>query len=154
MSSYIQSNTQRGSIIRNGSVDFTGKRGYLANLTDTTGEALASLPTADGAICQFIVEDVGLPTVVTNYNASGISAGSGLGASGVQLIPLESSRNIRMVASGTIAGGAKVMAANGGKIKAAAGAAVWIVGVTEEDAVDGQYVLVRPCVAYVASGGY
>lgn len=122
------SNTQRGIRPLVTNVDFTGKKSYLAKIIQNpsvAGEVLAVLPTADGDLCPFVCED---------------EAASGKTGA---FRPLYGDQNVRLVASGTIAGGTLVMAANGGKIKAHTDGN-WHIGITEEDAVDGQLVLVRP----------
>lgn len=147
----IRSSTQQGIIVRNCLSTLTSaNRGYLARIVDDVGEAKVDLPNADGQLVQFTIEDVLLPTSINNLgSATGNVSG---GTSGVSLYPLDPWYQNRVVLSGTCSGGAYLMAANGGKAKAVGtGSAVWIVGIAEEDGVDGQYVLFRPLITYKAA---
>jgi hypothetical protein len=145
---YIRSSTQQGIIVRNCLTTLTrDNRGYLLRIVDDVGEAKVDLPSADGQLCQFTVEDVLLPTSVNNLgSATGNVSG---GSSGVACYPLDPWYQNRVVLSGTCSGGAWLMAANGGKASAiGTQSGVWTIGVAEEDGVDGQYVLIRPLVQF------
>jgi len=125
MSSPTQTNTQEGQIVRTAAAALV--KGRLVQLVDFTGEAKVQYPASDGVVCQYVtLEDCD----------SGAS---------VNLLPLSSDRNIRIISSGTISGAVQVMCeAATGKIKSATGTNVYTIGYTEEDCVADQLALVRP----------
>jgi len=124
MPAFIQSSTQQGLVVKVASSNLTDKEGYLVKLVDGTGDATVAL-SGNGELALFVVEDGG---------ASGAN---------VTCRPLDPNRNVRIISSGTIAGGAIVASDANGKIEAAS-SGDYAVGVLEEDAVAGQYALVRP----------
>lgn len=142
---YIRSGVQRGIIVRNSLSTLTSaKRGYVGNLVYDSGgggEAKFLLAAGDAQLCQFVVEDTALPTAMNNLgSATGNVSG---GSSGVALFPLDAEWNVRAVMSGTGQGGQTICAESGGKVKVMS-VTGWSIGILEEDAVDGQYVLFRP----------
>ena len=127
MPSFIQSATQAGVISRPATTDLTGKEGCFAKLVDGTGDATASLAGA-GELALYVVEDASNTTLPNNL---------------VSLRPLSGERNVRIIAAAALTGGQEVQSdANGQAVAASTGN--WVNGVTEEDAVVGQYALIRP----------
>ncbi len=124
-----QSNSREGIVPFLANENLTDKEGYLVKLVDAAGRAKVGLAAADSDQVQF---------VLVNGAASG---------SPVDCQPLCANRSVRCVASGAIAGGVAVAVKNGGKVQTITGLGAgtyFIVGYAEEDAVDGQLVLVRP----------
>jgi hypothetical protein len=119
-----QSNTQAGLLKFIANADLTGKEGYLAKLVDATGTAKIDL-AGDGEFAQF---------VITEGAASGES---------VEVMPLDPSRNIRVIAGASIAAGTKVASSATGKL-AAATTGEHVIGILEEDVVDTQLGRIRP----------
>lgn len=124
MSSFIQSNTQQGSIVRIANADLTGKEGYLAKLVNANGEAKIAL-AGNGELAQFVILEGG--------------------ASGEEVVvqPLSSDRNVRIVNLFAIDGGAEVASDTTGKASTAA-SGDWVVGIAEQDGAAGDYLLIRP----------
>ena len=128
----IQTNTKRGPLVFLANAAIAD--GRLVKLIDGTGPATIGYPTGDGQLCQFVT--------VSSTSASGEN---------IEVMPLSTEQNVRLVSTGTIAGGAVVMAEDAtGKVKAATGAGVFVLGVTEQDSIINQHVSVRPVVYRLA----
>lgn len=130
-----QSNTQEGLVSFNSGEDLSAKDGYLVKMSrkdGTTPEVL--LPTANTDITPYVVVDGG--TLDTE--------------SVVQ--PLDPNRNVRVVAEGTGSAGDQICLADTGtagdkgkiRILPALAATYRVIGIAEEDFVDGQKTLFRP----------
>lgn len=128
----IQTNTQRGSLVFVANAAIAD--GRLVKLIDATGAAVIGYPTADGQLCQFVT--------ISSTSASGEN---------IEVMPLSPEQNVRLVSTGTIAGAVAIMAENAtGKVKAATGAGVFVLGITEQDSIINQHVAVRPVVYRLA----
>lgn len=125
-----QSNTEEGIQVFKSAAAITKNR--LVQLVDATGRCKVQHPAADGGVCQFVA----LETVT----------GADLD---VPCQPLTPGRTIRVESNATIAGAVQVMAqaATGRVIAVVAGAAVYSVGITQEDSVDTQLVEIRPLIS-------
>lgn len=120
-----QSNTQAGIVLKTVSTaTLVGKEGFLAKLVN--GDTAATVELAGAGECALFV----------------ITEGAAVGES-AELMPLSPERNVRIKAGATIAGGTKVASSSTGKL-AAATAGDHVIGVLENDVVDGQLGLVRP----------
>ncbi len=120
----VQSNTQEGIVTKLANSDLSGKEGLLAKLVDATGSCVVDLAGV-GDLALFVIVEGG---------ASGKP---------VQLLPLDGSRNVRVISGATIAGGVQVAPDASGKLRAAV-TSDYTIGVTEEDGTSGQYTLIRP----------
>ena len=129
-----QSNTRVGDIRVLAGESLTGKEGYLVKMTHDTGVAEVKLPTGNG-----------------NYAFYAVIEGAA-DAAFVSVRPIDASRNVRLVLSGTCnPGDALVLAdvgtaADKGKVRALPTAPGTYRGlaIAEEAGVDGQLVLARP----------
>jgi len=120
-----QSNTQEGLVSKTVvTATLVGKEGQLAKLVDATGGAKVALCGA-GEVATFVIEE-----------------GGAVGEEAI-LRPLNPNRQVKITSAGTIAGAVQVASDASGKIVAAA-SGDFIVGITEEDGVAGQFVNVRP----------
>lgn len=155
---FVQSNTRRGRIVLNNVTQALGvaDRGKVVSLLDNGAggrDATVQLAAASGALCQYVVDDIGLPT--QNNNQAVASGTASAGASGVSILPLFMETDVRVLLSGTCSGGAFLIAASGGQVTAAGtSTGVWILGVAEESGVNGQLVLMRPLIQYRAASEF
>ena len=117
----VQTNTQSGIVVRTAASDLSTKEGLFAVVSGSLGCDLAGA----GALALYV-----------------ISSG---GASGkpVDLIPLSSSRNVRVISAATIAAGVQIASDASGKLRTAI-TNDNVLGITEESTVAGQYTLIRP----------
>lgn len=132
----VQTNVIRGKIVRIASVDLTGKENYLAKLVYNAGDptGAAALPTALADRVPYLIQD-------------GAAAGKN-----VELIPLYSEQQFRVVAKGignagdTLSAADPVVPADAGKLRKtpATTGTFGILAIAEENFVDGQNVLCRP----------
>lgn len=136
------SNTQVGHVQKPTLVS-TITKGVVVQLTDGAGLATVAIPGADGFRPDFLaIEDA-----YADDTAAAVGGGEANSAYLVTCQPLDSNRSIRVVSTGTIAGGTAVMAEGStGKIKTLSGSGVWSIGILEEDCIIGQLALVRPVV--------
>lgn len=130
-----QSNTRRGSISVIANEDLTGLEGHLAVLVEDTNVLEAKLPDTVKDLALFVIEE-------------GVAAGSY-----ATLLPLEPGQNMRLKLEGTCNPGDVLVLhtpdgdADDGKVAAIGSEAgvYFSPGIAEEEGVDGQLVLVRPC---------
>jgi len=130
-----QSNVQRGLIQRNAFQDLTGFRSFLAKLVNNGGDPQIALPTAITDMC---------PYIVTDDNVAGKPAG---------VEPLHSEKNARIPLVGNCTTGDPLVLADptvagqAGMLQSLTGLAAGtyrLIGIAEENGVNGQYVLLRP----------
>jgi hypothetical protein len=136
-SSFIQSNTTKGRVVKNASTNLTGLEGTLVSLNSGAGFATVTT-TAAGARADFVLLEGGLSsTVAINEATNDLSL--------VSLLPLTSDQQIRVISTGTVSAGTEVQSdASGQAVPASTGN--WVFGITEEAGVAGQYLLIRPVI--------
>jgi len=130
-----QSNTRGGKFAVLAGEDLTGKAGFLVALTHDTGVPEVKLPSAVTDLTPYLVD------------------GEAVDAALCEVIPLEDSRNVRIVLKGTCNPGDQLVladtgtAADKGKVRAlpASAGTYRVIAIAEEKGVDGQLVLSRPC---------
>lgn len=129
----VQTNVKQGAFLVNAGEDLTGKEGYLVKAADAGSELEVLLPTDVADITPYVVEE---------------------GAehdSDATVIPLVQGNQYRVVAKGTGSSGdllthaAPGTAADKGKLRALPATAdtYTVIGIAEEDFVDGQHVKFR-----------
>ena len=131
---YTQSNTKRGPFTVATATDLTGKEGYLVKMTDASNVLTAALPAAATDVAMYLVVNVISSTLA-------------------EVQPLCSEVEARIVAGcTTLVSGDFVIAYGGtaaGQAFEWASGAAFIVGIAEETAgTAGQYVRVRPILAF------
>jgi hypothetical protein len=57
MPNYTQSNVQQGTFVSTASEDLTGKEGFLAVLSNSSGKQVAGLPAANTAYAFYLIDD-------------------------------------------------------------------------------------------------
>jgi hypothetical protein len=140
-SSFIQSNTSKGRIVRLPSANLTGLEGTLVSLNANTSPTTV---TTTGANAQphYVLLEGG-----TNVGDSANANESTNDLQIVTVLPLTSDQQIRVISTGTINGGVEVQSdASGQAVPASTGN--WVFGITEEAGVAGQYLLIRPIGPY------
>jgi hypothetical protein len=129
----IQSNTKQGLFHVNAGENLTGKEGYLVKAADAGSKLEVLLPTDVADITPYVVEE------------------GAAHDSDCVVRPLVQGEQLRFVAKGTGSAGDRLThaapgtAADKGKVRTLPGGAdvYFMVGIAEEDFVDGQYVKVR-----------
>jgi len=130
-----QSNTRTGKFSLLAGEDLTGKEGCLVELTHDTGVPEVKLPASNSAITPYLVDAEAVDAALC------------------EVIPLEQSRNVRIVLKGTCNPGDQLVladtgtAADKGKVRvlSAAAGTYRVIAIAEEKGVDGQLLLCRPC---------
>jgi hypothetical protein len=137
-SSFIQSNTSKGRVVKTPAAVLTGKEGTLVSLqTGSSGIAPVNT-TGAGARADFVVLEAGTSvSATTDINDTTSDLGT------VVCLPLTCDQQVRVIATSAIGGGVAVQSDSSGQaVPASSGN--WVFGITEESAVANQYVLVRP----------
>jgi hypothetical protein len=140
-SSFIQSNTKKGLVVKTPSTNLTGLEGTLVSLNNTSGYATVTT-TAAAAQPHFVLVEGGTSVgATTNNNES---------TNDLQLVsclPLSADQQVRVISTGSINSGVEVQSdASGQAVPASTGN--WVFGITEEAGVAGQYLLIRPIGPY------
>jgi hypothetical protein len=140
-SSFIQSNTTKGRIVRLPSANLTGLEGTLVSLNASTSPTTVNT-TGAGAQPHYVLLEGG-----TNVGDSASTNESTNDLQIVTCLPLSSDQQIRVISTGSINGGIEVQSdASGQAVPASSGN--WVFGITEEAGVAGQYLLIRPIGPY------
>lgn len=130
-----QSNTQEGILSFEAGEDLTGKEAHLVELRNTSGKAQVFLPDNMADVPAYLLQE--------EVSAAGKQ---------VAVRPVDSNRNVRVRAKGSITIGQLLVladpstAADKGKVRAyPATTGTWyILGIAESAAADGELVLMRP----------
>lgn len=141
-SSFIQSNTQKGRVVKNAAAVLTGLEGTLVSLQTASSGFATVNTTGAGAQPQFVLLEGGTNVgQTTNLN----EATNDLTL--VTVLPLTNDQQIRVISTGVVQGGTEVQSDSSGQaVPASSGN--WVFGITEESAVANQYVLIRPVGPY------
>jgi hypothetical protein len=123
MPSPIQTNTQIGLITKPSAADLTASIGCFATVNTS---AQAALPSAN-ALALYVIADA--------YDSGGVH--------NTVLQPLDSNRNVRIIAGGTITAADQITTTSAGKAVTASTGNV-ILGIAEEAGLNGQWVTIRP----------
>lgn len=137
-SSFIQSNTTKGRVAKTPAAVLTGLEGTLVSLqTGSSGFAPVNT-TGAGARPDFIILESGTSVEATSdINNTTNDLGT------VICLPLEANQQVRVISTGSIGGGVAVQSDSSGRVVPAS-SGNWVLGITEESAIAGQYVLIRP----------
>ncbi len=120
----IQTNTQKGEIVVPAATDLSASIGCFAVINSS---AQAALPASHG-YAGYVIADVMITPVGTNNTT---------------LLPLDGSRNVRVIAGSAVTAADKITTDAAGKAVTASSGNNFM-ALAEESGVTGQYVLLRP----------
>ena len=134
----VQTNTQSGIITRISNANLSASEGCLAKVVATYGATSnyggGGVDSTLGNVDIAGVGDIALYVIVDGGDGTGYP---------VSLLPLDGSRNVRVIASTTLAAGVQVAPDASGHLRAST-TGDYTIGILEESCVQGQYALVRP----------
>ena len=142
-SSFIQSNTQKGRVVKAPAAVLTGKEGTLVSLQSTASGMATVNTTGAGSRADYVLLEGGTSVGDSTYLNETTND-----LLDVVVLPLTSDQQVRVIATSAFNGGVEVQSDSSGQAVAASSTG-WVFGISEESAVAGQYALIKPVGPYI-----
>lgn len=143
-SSFIQSNTIKGRVVKLPAADLTGLEGTLVSIQSTSGLGTVNTTGAGSRADFILLEGGGASSAGTPPSLTGATND----LQTVSCLPLTSDQQVRVIANGAFNSGIELQSDSSGKAVAAS-TGNWVFGISEGASTGaGVYALIRPVGPY------